>query len=56
MIRQTEHLSIHVFSATQILSRRPTFSNGLINTNRTVYITDNDLAAVGVDSMKLLIQ
>ena len=41
MIRQTEHLSIYVFSATQILSRRPTFSNGLINTNRPVYITDN---------------
>lgn len=56
MIRQTEHLSIYVFSATQILSRRPTFSNGLINTNRPVYITDNDLATVGVDSMKLLIQ
>ena len=35
---------------------RPTFSNGLINTNRPVYIIDNDLAAVGVDSMKLLIQ
>ena len=46
MIRQTERLSIYVFSATQILSRR----------NRPVYIADNDLAAVGVDSMKLLIQ
>ena len=56
MNRQTEHLSIYVFSARQILSRRPTFSDGLINTNRPVYITDNDLAAVGVDSMKLLIQ
>lgn len=56
MIRHTEHLSIYVFSATQILSRRTTFSNGLINTNRPVYITVNDLAAVSVDSMKLLIQ
>lgn len=41
----------------QILSRREKkFSNGLINTNRPIYITDIDLAAVSVDSIRLSIQ
>lgn len=52
MICQTVHLSIYVFSATQILSRRPTFTNGLISTNRPVYIKGNYLAAVSVDSIR----
>lgn len=49
MICQTVHLSIYVFGATQILSRRPTYTSGLINTNRPFHIKDNDLAAVSVD-------
>ena len=54
MICQTVHLSIYVFGATQILSRRPTYTSGLINTNRPFYIKDNDLAAVGVDSIGIV--
>ena len=56
MIRQTVHLSILVFSATQILSRGPTFSNRLVHTNRPVYIKDNDLPAFSANSTRLLIQ
>lgn len=49
MICQTVHLSIYVFGATQILSRRPTYTNGLISTNRPFHIKDNELAAVSAD-------
>lgn len=57
MIRQTVHFIINVFSAAQILSRREKkFCNGLINTNRPIYITDIDLTAVSVDSIRLSIQ
>lgn len=54
MIRQIVHFSF--LWAMQNLSRRPTFSNGLINTNRTVYIKNNDFAALIVDSIRFLIQ
>ena len=39
------------FQCNTNLSRRPLFSNGLINTNRCVYIKDWGLAAVSVDSV-----
>ena len=53
-ICQTVHLSIYVFSATQILSRRRTFTNGLISKNRPFHIKDNYLAAVSVDSIRIV--
>ena len=40
MIRLTVHSSFYVSGAMQILSRRLTFSNILINTNRPVCIRD----------------